>query len=63
MPVLICRWPNGDCSFVSARSKTEAIVRLDEIDNAETSEVFQAPDFMIHLRLADDGGFEFQDCC
>jgi hypothetical protein len=61
MPVFICRWPNGDCSFVSAQSKTEAIIRLDEIDNAETSEVFQVPDFMLHLRLADDGSFEFQD--
>ena len=61
MPVFICRWPNGDCSFVSARSQTAAIVRLDEIDNAETAELFQVSKFMLHLRLANDGAFEFQD--
>jgi len=35
MPVFMCRWPNGDFSFVSARNKSKAIEALDEIDNAE----------------------------
>ena len=56
--VYICRWPNGDCSFVSATSRDDAIVKLDEIGNAETSEVFRVPDFMLHLNLNDDGSFD-----
>ena len=57
VPVYVCRWPNGDCSFVSATSRDEAIVKLDEIGNAEPSEVFRVPDFMLHLNLNDDGTF------
>jgi len=35
MPLYLCRWPNGDCSFVQAATKGEAIELLDEIANAE----------------------------
>ena len=35
MPVYVCRWPNGDCSVVQARTKQAAIIKLDEMDNAE----------------------------
>ncbi len=61
MPVYFCRWPNGDCSFVSAASRTDAIVKLDEIGNAETSELLRVPDFMLHLSLKDDGSFDVAD--
>ena len=35
MPLFMCRWENGDCSFVSAPTKDAAIQYLDEIGNAE----------------------------
>jgi len=58
MPVFMCRWPNGDFSFVSARSKSEAIEALDEIDNAEGCPLSVVRDFMVHFYLDDDGSFE-----
>ena len=36
MPLFLCRWENGDCSFVVAPTKDTAIQYLDEIGNAET---------------------------
>ncbi len=60
MPVFMCRWPNGDFSFVSARSKSEAIETLDEIANAEGCALSVVEDFMVHFRLDDDGSFEHE---
>jgi hypothetical protein len=60
VPVFMCRWPNGDLSFVAAASKDDAIVMLDELDNAELAEVKQIQDFMIDFRLTDTGELEFQ---
>jgi hypothetical protein len=34
-----CHWPNGDVSFVSARTREDAIVLLDEFDNADLAEL------------------------
>lgn len=31
MPIYMCRWENGDISFVSATSKDDAIWALDEV--------------------------------
>jgi hypothetical protein len=55
----MCRWPNGDVSFVSARSKEDAIIMLDEWDNAELAELRQIRDFMVDFRLTDDGELDF----
>jgi hypothetical protein len=55
----MCRWPNGDLSFVSARSKDDAVVMLDEWDNAEMAELRQIQDFMVDFRLTNDGNLEF----
>ena len=35
MPLFLCRWLNGDCSVVWARTKEDAIMELDEVANAE----------------------------
>ena len=62
----MCRWPNGDLSFVYARTKEDAIVMLDEWDNAELAELRRARDFMVDFRLTDDGELELQafgECC
>lgn len=60
MPVFMCRWPNGDLSFVSARNKEDAIVMLDEWDNADLAEVRQVQHFMVDFTLTDDGKLELQ---
>ena len=59
MPVYCCRWRSGDISFVSARNKKEAVDALDEHGNAETSDIFEVPEFMLHMRLEDNGKFSF----
>ena len=59
VPTFMCRWPNGDLSFVSARSKEDAIIMLDEWGNAELAELRQIRDFMVGFRLTDDGELDF----
>ncbi len=60
MPLYLCRWPNGDSSFVSATSKEAAVEALDEVDNAEGCPLSVVRHFMVHFRLAEDGTFEFE---
>ena len=60
MRVFCCRWQNGDISFVAARNKEEAVLSLDEVGNAEASDIFPSPEFMLHLRLGNDGRLRFQ---
>jgi len=60
MPMFCCRWQNGDISFVAARNKKEVVIALDEVGNAETSDIFTVAEFMLHLRLEDNGKFSFQ---
>jgi len=56
----MCRWPNGDLSFVSAEKEEDAIVMLDEWDNAEVAELTQVQNFMVDFRLTDGGELELQ---
>jgi hypothetical protein len=51
MSLFICRWQNGDFSAVSAGSREEAIILLDEVGNAEECELFTVKDFMVHFSL------------
>ncbi len=60
MPVYVCRWPNGDCSLVQARSKQAAIIKLDELDNAEGCPFIKLDECQIHFRLTDEGQLELQ---
>jgi hypothetical protein len=55
MPIFFCRWPNGDCSLVSARAKAEAIERLDEVANAEGCPITQVEHLQVHFTLTDEG--------
>lgn len=59
--MFMCRWPNGDLSFVDARSKEDAIIALDEWDNAELAEIRRVSEFMVDFRLNADGELELQD--
>jgi hypothetical protein len=60
MSMFMCRWPNGDLSFVHAPSKEEAIIALDEWDNAELAEITRVSDFMVDFRLNVEGDLELQ---
>ncbi|MGH9626752.1 MAG: hypothetical protein ACRD7E_00080 [Bryobacteraceae bacterium] len=57
----MCRWMNGDVSFVSARTKEDAIIMLDEWDDAEGAEISQIRDFMVDFRLNDEGELELKE--
>jgi hypothetical protein len=54
----LCRWPNGDFSIVSARTKDDAIELLDEWGNAEQASLTRMTDCMFDFRLTDDGQIE-----
>jgi hypothetical protein len=55
MPIFACRWPNGDLTILAATNKDDAICRLDEIENAETSQLFSVNDLLLDLRLTAEG--------
>ena len=58
MPAYLCRWPNGDVTLLNARDKTDAIILLDEFDDAESAELHRLDSLMVDLRLSDDGQFK-----
>ena len=55
MRVFLCRWPNGDCSLVAARSKADAVEKLDDVANAEGCPIIELSDAQVHFALTDDG--------
>lgn len=59
MPLFMCRWENGDSSFVVAPSKDVAIEYLDEIGNADGSLLTVMRDFMVHFELTPEGKLKF----
>jgi hypothetical protein len=60
MPLYLCRWPNGDCSIVWARTREEAIVELDQVGDAECCPLTPLRHFQVHFRLTDEGRLEFE---
>src|SRR5215472_3042273 len=61
MAIYLCRWPNGDCSVVSAKTKMDAIELLDEWGNAEEASITRMSDCMFDFKLRDDGQLELAD--
>ena len=61
MPLYLCRWPNGDVSVVMARNKTDAIIQLDEFENAEYSEISRLNEFLVDFRLNNEGRLELAE--
>ena len=55
MPLFLCRWPNGDCSVVLARTKEDAIIELDQVANPEGCPITQVHTFQVHFTLIDRG--------
>src|SRR6266568_5864341 len=60
MSLFMCRWEHGDCSFVAAPAKEVAIQCLDEIGNADGSQLIAVSDFMAHFKFARDGKLRFE---
>jgi hypothetical protein len=61
MPLFLCRWPNGDCSVVLARTRDDAISELDQVGNAENCPITQLRTFQIHFALTDDGDLALEE--
>jgi len=57
MGVFLCRWPDGTCSIVEAKNKTDANIELDEFGNADKADLYQLKHFMMDLTLGRDGDF------
>ena len=55
MPLLLCRWSNGDCFVVWARNKENAIVVLDQVANPEGCPITQVQTCQVHFTLTDRG--------
>jgi hypothetical protein len=60
MPIFMCRWENGDISFVSATSKDDAIWALDEVGAATAGMLYAVNQLMVHLTLEDHGELELE---
>ena|ERR1022692_126271 len=58
MAIYLCRWPNGEFSIVSAKTKSEVIELLDEWGNAEQATLSRMTNCMFDFRLGDDGQIE-----
>ena len=51
MPMYLCRWPDGSFSVVKARSREDAIEKLDEVANAEGCPLYVLREFQAHFNL------------
>ena len=58
MAIYLCRWPNGEFSIVSAKTKGAAIELLDEWGDAEQAFLLRMTDCMLDFRLGGDGQIE-----
>jgi hypothetical protein len=56
--VYLCRWPNGDFSLVTANTRREALVQLDEWAGAHPSQLFPVDSCMVDFRLNELGEIE-----
>jgi len=61
MPVYICRWENGEVSFLSAKSKKDACLLLDEFAEVEPDDLHPVSDFMLSFKLTDNGALEVSE--
>jgi hypothetical protein len=56
----LCRWPNGDFSLVTANTRRETLVQLDDWNVAHPSQLFPLEFCMVDFRLNDLGEIEFK---
>ena len=55
MPLFLCRWSNGECSVVWARTEEDAMIELDQVANPEGCPIAQVQTFQAHFTLTDRG--------
>ena len=60
MPLFLCRWPDGDCSIVNAKSRVDALDILDEEADAQGCPLKRIDEFSIHLSIDKDGGLRLE---
>ena len=60
MPLFLCRWPNGECSVVLARTRDDAIVELDQVGNAENCPIAPMRTFQMLFALTDRGDLSLE---
>jgi hypothetical protein len=58
--VYLCRWPNGDFSLVTADTRREALVALDEWGGAHPTQLFPTDSCLVDFTLNDQGEIELQ---
>jgi hypothetical protein len=58
--VYLCRWPNGDFSLVTASTRREALVALDEWGRAHPTQLFPLDSCLVDFRLNDQGEIELE---
>jgi hypothetical protein len=59
MPLFLCRWQNGDVAFACGAEKADAIGLIDlELDYPEDWQLTKVDEFLLDLRLTDEGEFE-----
>jgi len=58
--VYLCRWPNGDFSLVTANTRREALVELDEWADAHPPQLFPLEFCMLDFTLNDEGTIELK---
>ncbi|HEV2495313.1 MAG TPA: hypothetical protein VG204_19830 [Terriglobia bacterium] len=58
--VYLCRWPNGDFSLVTANTRREALVELDEWAGVHPCQLFPMDSCMVDFSLNDRGEIELK---
>jgi hypothetical protein len=61
MPVYMCRWENGEVSFVSAKSRKDACLLPDEFAEVEPDDLHPVSNFMLSFKLTGDGALEVSE--
>jgi hypothetical protein len=59
--MFLCRWPNGDCSVVSAITKRDAIVQLDEWGAAEPEMLHPMERCTLDFALTESGDLQLSE--
>lgn len=59
--VYLCRWPNGDCSVVTADTRKAAILALDEWGSARSSFLHPIPSLMADFSVTSTGQLKLRE--
>lgn len=60
MPLYLCRWPNGEFSFVLAANKETALAALRETGDSSSCCISELRHFLAHFHSAGSGKVAFR---